>query len=101
MTARAPFEHRGTRAVERMVEHAPSSGGLALWVRHVDAPADARDAPPLATDGAALHYGPAFEALSVDRQAGLVANAVLHVAFRHVQRLVALRRRIGDVDPVL
>ena len=30
------FGHRGTRAVQRMVEYAPSTGGLALWVRHHD-----------------------------------------------------------------
>jgi hypothetical protein len=119
MRERAPFEHRGTRAVERMVEHAPSSGGLALWVRHVDLPADTDRrssaggsgsddssdpdpvAPPLVTDGETLRYGAAFEALPVERQAGLVAHAVLHVALRHVQRLVALRRRIGDVDAKL
>jgi predicted metal-dependent peptidase len=101
VSARAPFEHRGTRAVERMVEHAPSSGGLALWVRHVDLPDPAGAAPPLATDGTALHYGAAFEALPIERQAGRVANAVLHVAFRHVQRMIALRRRTGDVDATL
>ncbi len=84
-----------------MVEHAPSSGGLALWVRHVDLPDPAGAAPPLATDGTALHYGAAFEALPIERQAGRVANAVLHVAFRHVQRMIALRRRTGDVDATL
>jgi hypothetical protein len=30
--------HSGTRAVQRMVEYAPSSGGLALWVHHRDLP---------------------------------------------------------------
>lgn len=102
MTARPPYEHRGTRAVERMVEHAPSSGGLALWVRHVDlSEGEDRGAPPLATDGATLRYARSFEALAVERQAGLVAHAVLHVALRHVQRLLALGRRLGDVDTTL
>ncbi len=27
-------DHRGVRAIQRMVEFAPSTGGLALWVRH-------------------------------------------------------------------
>jgi hypothetical protein len=30
--------HRGTRAIQRMVEFAPSTGGLALWAHHVDLP---------------------------------------------------------------
>jgi hypothetical protein len=91
--------HRGTRAVQRMVEHAPSSGGLALWVRHEDAVA-ADDAPsaPVTTDGRTLFYAPAFERLSPELQAGCVAHGVLHVALRHAQRFVALQQRIGDVD---
>jgi predicted metal-dependent peptidase len=28
--------HRGTRAIQKMVEYAPSTGGLALWIRHQD-----------------------------------------------------------------
>jgi hypothetical protein len=36
MAASAQHEHRGVAAVQRMVEYAPSSGGLALWVRHCD-----------------------------------------------------------------
>jgi len=35
--------HRGTRAVQCMVEFAPSTGGLALWMRHQDLPGS--DAP--------------------------------------------------------
>ena len=49
------FTHRGTRAVQRMVEHAPSTGGLALWVHHRDRRADGQvqlqDEPPATTDG--------------------------------------------------
>ena len=33
---RAQHDHRGVRAIQRMVEFAPSTGGLALWVRHCD-----------------------------------------------------------------
>ena len=103
---RARFEHRGTRAVERLVEHAPSSGGLALWVCHVDLPTDpvapeGGAATPLATDGRTLFYGPSFDGIDVDEQAGRVAHAVLHVALRHAQREAALRRLVGDVDPRL
>lgn len=28
--------HRGTRAVQRLIEYAPASGGLALWMQHRD-----------------------------------------------------------------
>lgn len=91
-----------------MVEHAPSSGGLALWVRHADRdgstpmPTSARGVgAPLRTDGQTLFYEPAFEALPLPRQTALVAHAVLHVALRHPQRLAQLRARMGDVDAEL
>ena len=88
--------HRGTRAVERMVEFAPSTGGLALWVSHEDV--DERDASPIATDGSTIRYGPAFERLDLDLQTGLVAHQVLHIALRHVPRHRDLQGLIGDVD---
>jgi hypothetical protein len=91
------YRHRGTRAIQRMVEFAPSTGGLALWVRHVDAPHDA-SAPIIATDGNTVYYGASFEQLSLGEQTGLVAHEVLHIALRHPQRLVELRHVVGDVD---
>jgi predicted metal-dependent peptidase len=91
--------HRGLRAVQRMVEFAPSTGGLALWVRHHDLPADAPDnAPPVATDGDTLFYAGHFSQRPLDQQVGLVAHAVLHIALRHAQRCVDLQRLQGDVD---
>jgi hypothetical protein len=85
-----------------MVEFAPSTGGLALWVRHQDLPSDAVDAPAslalIATDGHTVFYSAAFETLSVPAQAGLVAHEVLHIALRHPQRFVDLQQRLGDVD---
>jgi predicted metal-dependent peptidase len=99
--------HRGTRAIQRMVEFAPSTGGLALWVRHVDLAKDdvtrddvTRDAnaPAIATDGNALYYGAAFERLPLVEQTALVAHEVLHIALRHPQRLLDLRELMGDVD---
>jgi hypothetical protein len=89
--------HRGTRAIERMVEHAPATGGLALWMRHLDVPAG-DGMPAAATDGRAIVYAPAFDALPPDVQTGVVAHLVLHVALRHPQRMVELRARLGDVD---
>jgi len=89
--------HRGTRAIQRMVEFAPSTGGLALWVRHVDLPMDAA-APVIATDGNALYYAAEFERLPLEEQTGLVAHEVLHIALRHPQRLLDLRQLLGDVD---
>ena len=91
------YSHRGTRAIERMVEFAPSTGGLALWVRHHDVPADER-APLIATDGDVIYYGEKFERLALAQQTGLVAHEVLHVALRHPQRLEELRVLLGDVD---
>jgi predicted metal-dependent peptidase len=102
---RAACGHRGTRAVQRMVEHAPSSGGLALWVKHADLPADpAADAPggtplpPAWTDGHTVHYRPAFAKLPLPLQAGWVAHEVLHIALRHGPRFLALQARLGQAD---
>src|SRR3954453_10635849 len=93
----APYQHRATRAIQRMVEFAPSTGGLALWVRHQDAPADV-DMPLAWTDGNTIYYGGAFERLTLEEQTGVVAHEVLHVALRHPQRFLDLRRLLGDVD---
>jgi len=96
--AAALYCHRGTRAIQRMVEFAPSTGGLALWVRHQDLPADSDVAPVAFTDGTVVYYGAAFERLALPEQVGLVAHEVLHIALRHPQRFVELQRVIGDVD---
>lgn len=93
--------HRGTRAVQRMVEFAPSTGGLALWVNHRDLPADVPQACPVATDGSTLLYSVAFEDLDLEEQAGWVAHEVLHIALRHPQRFHELRQRIGAADRAL
>ena len=101
MPERAPaiLQHRGTRAVQRMVEFAPSSGGLALWVRHEDLTSEmSAQAPIVATDGLTVFYSAAFEKLPVAAQAGHVAHAVLHIALRHAQRFVELERRLGEAD---
>lgn len=83
-----------------MVEFAPSTGGLALWIRHQDVDGDA--APAIAAnDGTSIFYGPRFEELPPPVQVGLVAHQVLHVALRHAQRRDALARLVGDVDPQL
>ncbi len=83
-----------------MVEIAPSTGGLALWVRHCELPADV-DSLPVVTDGNAILYGIAFEDLSLPEQAGLVAHEVLHIALRHPQRYLDLQHLLGDVDLTL
>ncbi|EJW11768.1 hypothetical protein A33M_2751 [Rhodovulum sp. PH10] len=89
--------HRGTRAVQRMVEVAPSTGGLALWMGHRDLPDDVAAAPAV-TDGTTIYYHASFERLPIRRQVGVVAHEVLHVALRHPQRYLDLRRTLGDVD---
>ena len=93
----AVYTHRGTRAVQYLVEYAPSTGGLALWVGHRDVPTG-EDAPLIATDGHTVSYDAAFEALSLAEQAGLVAHEVLHIGLRHAQRYLDLRQLVGDVD---
>ena len=80
-----------------MVEFAPATGGLALWMHHHDL-ADDAVAPVVATDGHTIFYAASFESLPVAEQAGLIAHEVLHVALRHPQRLLELREQLGDVD---
>lgn len=92
-----PLRHRGSRAVQRMVELAPATGGLALWIRHQDL-AEPSNILLIASDGATIFYGHGFEALALPEQIGLVAHEVLHVALRHSQRFADLQRRVGDVD---
>jgi predicted metal-dependent peptidase len=92
------YVSRGTRAIQRMVEFAPSTGGLALWVRHEDLPPSTEAAVAVATDGNSIFYGPAFEAIPLAEQTGLVAHEVLHIALCHPQRLHNLSQLIGDVD---
>jgi predicted metal-dependent peptidase len=91
------YFHRGTRAIQTMVEYAPSTGGLALWVKHADLPAEA-EAPAVMTDGNTVFYSAAFEKLKLPEQVGLVAHEVLHIALRHPQRFLDLQRLTGDVD---
>ena len=92
--------HRGTRAIQKMVEFAPSTGGLALWIRHQDVDAESMRLF-VANDGAAIYYGPAFEDLPLPVQVGMVAHQVLHVALRHPQRQAELARLLGDLDTEL
>jgi predicted metal-dependent peptidase len=99
--------HRGTRAIQRMVEFAPSTGGLALWVRHEDlrdepgaaaATGAMATAAAVSTDGRTIFYAPRFASLGLESQVGLVAHEVLHIALRHAQRYCELLRQRGDVD---
>jgi predicted metal-dependent peptidase len=85
-----------------MVEYAPATGGLALWVQHADLPPPRSPAEPpvplIATDGQTIFYGPAFETLGLADQVGRVAHEVLHIALRHPARYHDLCGLIGDVD---
>jgi predicted metal-dependent peptidase len=93
------YRHRGTRAIQQMVEFAPSTGGLALWVKHRDLPPEIDPVPvPVATDGDTVYYGATFEQLPLHLQVGLVAHEVLHIALRHPQRYLDLQQLLGDVD---
>lgn len=94
------WSHRGAAAIRRMVEYAPASGSLALWVRHQDLPGDARD-PPAVTDGLTIFYGSGFATLPLEQQSGLIARLVLHIALRHAPRQRALQALVSDVDAQL
>jgi predicted metal-dependent peptidase len=92
----ALYSHRGTPAIQRLVEFAPSTGGLALWVEHRDV--QDNGAPAVQTDGRCIRYGAAFDAQPLPVQAALVAHEVLHIALRHPQRYLELQQLLGDVD---
>lgn len=92
----ALYSHRGTPAIQRLVEYAPSTGGLSLWVEHQDAQDPA--APLVQTDGRRIRYGAAFDAQPLPVQAALVAHELLHIALRHPQRYLELQQLLGDVD---
>ena len=107
-----PGGHRGTPAVQRLVEYAPATGSLALWMRHRDAdelPLAAREILSeraaddwlVGNDGRTIWYSPAFERHPLPEQTGLVAHQILHVALRHVPRERELRAVLGDVDAEL
>ena len=106
--------HRGTRAIQRLVEYAPASGGLALWMQHRDvdqvpasvcfADTDNRYSQKpwiIGNDGSTLFYGPGFLTFPLEEQTGMVAHQVLHVALRHVDREARLKERYGDIDSEL
>ena len=93
--------HRGTRAVQRMVEYAPSTGCLALWVRHHDLVDDTAQPGPVATDGTTIFYAASFADLPLAQQTGWVAHEVLHIALRHPARFAQLQQLIGPADPRL
>jgi predicted metal-dependent peptidase len=98
------YRHRGTRAVARMVEFAPSTGGLALWVKHQamsELHALLHASPHVITDGCTVFYSDRFESLPLPEQVGHVAHEVLHIALRHPQRYLALKQLLGDVDLAL
>lgn len=92
---------RGTRAIQAMVEYAPATGGLALWMQHVDIDSDALMPASIANDGTRVFYAPRFETLPLAEQIGWVAHQTLHVAFRHVQRRERLASTLGHVDAQL
>lgn len=94
------YRHRGSQAIQQLIEHAPSTGGLALWMAHEDVHAE-HHAPPVTCDGAKIYYRASFEYLTIRQQMGLVAHEMLHIALRHTQRLGALQAELGDVDPQL
>jgi len=107
-------EHRGVEAVMKLVEHAPATGGLALWMRHVDDDGDgdgdgdgdsgrgrAAAAVPVWTEVHTLHYTAAFAEFPRAGPTAWLAHALLDVALHHPQRQSALQRRLGDVDAAL
>ena len=88
----AAHSRRATRALQKLTEVDPAIAALALWCRHLDADVDG---PPAISDHVSIRYLPGFERLDLDRQMGVCAHHVLHVAFRHAARSKALSMRFG------
>ena len=73
MRCTAPCLHAtAARAVQHLVEHAPSTSGLALWMRrqNLDDEAEA----PASTDVTVLFYTPDFAPLALTQQTAGVAH---------------------------
>ncbi len=83
---------RATAALRALVEADPAMAALSLWCAHRD-----RDQTlPAVTEGEAIHYGAAFEALALHEAMGLAAHHILHVALRHGARMGAMAARMGE-----
>ena len=85
-----------------MVEYAPSTGGLALWVRHDDLPrrlAPQRTRRRVATDGHTIFYGAALRDAAA-RRAGRLGRArgAAHRAAPPAALRSSCSSLIGDVD---
>lgn len=63
-----------------------------VWCKHEDS-----DQPiaPAWTDGKTIFYGTDFEKFTFDEKIGVAAHEIMHVAFRHPARGLALRSRLG------
>ena len=97
--ARLPHEHRGTRAIQRMVEFAPSTGGLALWVQHQRSArrqSMRRRLRPMATRS---FMAPAFETLPgrANRPDWWPTRCCISRC-GIAQRFLELKQLLGDVD---
>ncbi|OYU40083.1 MAG: hypothetical protein CFE33_05825 [Pseudorhodobacter sp. PARRP1] len=87
---------RAARALAHLGEVDATLAVLALWCLHRDGSGATR------TAGDVIIYGPAFDALDLPQQVGLVAHHVLHVALRHSARQAGLAERLGATfDPSL
>lgn len=80
---------RARAALAHMPDIDPAISALALWCQHRDGDG------PTRTSGDTITYGPAYEALPLPEQTGLLAHHVLHVALRHSARAAAMAERMG------
>jgi len=98
----ALYRHRGTRAVQRLVEFAPSTGGLALWVRHRDLPAEDGDdsAGKLALARAIAGPGAGPGAQDGESERGLLrfVSAQLEAHLKRRFSSVHVAARVAQVD---
>lgn len=86
---------RARRAMTHLPEHDPALAALALWCEVVDTPGDTR------TSGNRICIGPAFSALPLREQIGLLGHHILHIALRHPGRLSGMAQRRGGLFDTL
>ncbi len=89
MTQAQSHSQRARVALAEMPGIDPAIEALALWCQHRDGDG------PTRTSGDEIIYGPAFEALPLSEQTGVLAHHVLHVALRHSARAAAMAERMG------
>lgn len=92
--------HRGTAALNTLLEHQPAMLGFSMFVEHLD---DKRESEfpggvesDIWNDGKRIHYSPKFEERTLYNQVAVVAKQLLKIALCHAPRARRLASIMGE-----